>query len=110
MEYPEDKFPDDTRPPKNIVTMSANDNNPESTEIAGKPSEAQGPILSSGEDDSSGLDKKILTNTWLSGSIYSNYEVNGSFVADKNSKKSVKNMTIEDSMDRFGNEVFGAIL
>ena len=106
VEYPEDKFPDDTRPPKNIVTMSANDNNPESTEIAGKPSEAQGPILSSGEDDSSGLDKKILTNTWLSGSIYSNYEVNGSFVADKNSKKSVKNMTIEDSMDRFGNEVF----
>lgn len=106
VEYPEDKFPDNEKPPKNNVTMTAHDNNPNETILEGKPGEAQGPPLSSGEDDSTGISKEILTGTWLSGSTYSSYVINGNFMADGNSDKRIKNMTIEDNKDLFGNDVF----
>ena len=106
VEYPKDDFPDDTTPPKNTVTLSAHDNNSDGAVIEGEPDEAQGPLLTSGEDDSGGLSKEILTNKWLSSSIYSNYEVNGSYIGMANSDKSFESMTLEDNMDRFDNDTF----
>lgn len=102
--YPEDKFPNKTLPPVNTVNLSGKDKNGQ--DWAGKPGSVQGPMLEDGSVTKVGIEKKMNTQEWLSGSVYTSYYVMGSFLKGAGTQDDAASLVLEDAKDEFSNAGF----
>ncbi|WP_197914091.1 SpaA isopeptide-forming pilin-related protein [Listeria sp. PSOL-1] len=104
--YPEDQFPNGTRPPVNTAGLKVYDKN--NQEYDGGQSDTQGPEMSTGTEEGVDADKRSGTNqgggTWYDGMYNRHFQVDGSFIST--SGKTARELTVEDERDKYANKDF----
>ncbi|WP_439444146.1 MSCRAMM family protein [Listeria aquatica] len=104
--YPEDKFSNGTRPPKNTSNLKVYDKN--NQEYDGGQGSTQGPAMSEGTPEGVGVDKRSGTNqgggSWYDGYYNRHFQIDGSFVSA--SGKTARELTVEDDRDQYNNQEF----